>query len=543
MRVRELLMLASLGRARVVAGAAGLDRDVRWAHVVDMPEPAPWVTAGQLLLTTGYGWPRGEHEELRQIAALSERGLAAIGIAVPGYLERFSPAARAEAERCDLPLIEIPWDIPFAQITEELHRSLLLAQREEIERSEAIHRALTRVAVDGSSLSDLARRLSELIGRSVTIENQDGKLLAFFDTDGDGDDARRETIAATQSPSSLISALDRLGHIDRIRTASAPVRIPEIPELGMSARVACPIRIGRDLAGYVWILEGDAPLGELDHRAAEHAALVAALQIAHQRELALVESRLGYASFLSLLEAPGATSALALERAQLLGFDPQIAHRVGIVALDEPLPIGREGVLRREKVIERLRRQLSLAGVSQPMLGALYNLIPFLLPEHVSLDAIEPALAGEDVRIVVGRAYAGADGAQRSYREARSLLDYERAPRVARYEDMLVPRVLLGDTRARETFLGDLFSPLGSRKSGAALRTAILAYADEAFHFGRTARRLHVHPNTLRYRLDRAAELTGLAFDDPDVRFRLQLASRLLDLRDQTLTGVGGEPY
>jgi purine catabolism regulator len=322
------------------------------------------------------GWPRGEHEELRQIAALSERGLAAIGIAVPGYLERFSPAARAEAERCDLPLIEIPWDIPFAQITEELHRSLLLAQREEIERSEAIHRALTRVAVDGSSLSDLARRLSELIGRSVTIENQDGKVLAFFDTDGDGDDARRETIAATQSPSSLISALDRLGHIDRIRTASAPVRIPEIPELGMSARVACPIRIGRDLAGYVWILEGDAPLGELDHRAAEHAALVAALQIAHQRELALVESRLGYASFLSLLEAPGATSALALERAQLLGFDPQIAHRVGIVALDEPLPIGREGVLRREKVIERLRRQLSLAGVSQPMLGALYNLIP-----------------------------------------------------------------------------------------------------------------------------------------------------------------------
>ena len=55
------------------------------------------------------------------------------------------------------------------------------------------------------------------------------------------------------------------------------------------------------MAATGYLLAGQ--LSELDMRAAEHAALVAAVHVAHQRELAMTEARLGYASFLSLLEA------------------------------------------------------------------------------------------------------------------------------------------------------------------------------------------------------------------------------------------------
>jgi purine catabolism regulator len=89
MRVRDLLALPSFSGTTVVAGRGGLDREVRWAHVVDMPEPARWVGDGQVLLTTGFSWPGDSDAESRQLEALAGRRLAAIGLAVPGFVEHF----------------------------------------------------------------------------------------------------------------------------------------------------------------------------------------------------------------------------------------------------------------------------------------------------------------------------------------------------------------------------------------------------------------------------------------------------------------------
>jgi purine catabolism regulator len=530
MRLRDALRLSSLANAAVVAGQGGLERDVRWAHVVDMPDPAPWIGPGQLLLTTGYAWPLDPEAERSQLEALAKRELAGIGLAVPTYRERFSANAREHAERLALPLLEIPWDVPFARITEELHRELLSVQQRTIERSEQIHRALTRAASEGTTLNDLARRLGALIDRSITIEDTHGNVLGFHAIPSHEDPVRRETIARTRSPRRTTLELERRGTYERIRRSAAPVRIAAMPDLELDARLVCPIRVGGEIAGYVWIIEGEAALSDLDHRAAEHGALVAALQIAHQRELAQVESRLGYTSFLSLLEAPAATPQM-LERAQLLGFDPAVTYRAGIAVLDEPLPLAREAVLRRDALIERLRRHLAALGVERPMLGAALDRIPFLLPAEFPIADFAPELATERLRFVFGRPAAGTDGARASYQEAQELLAYDGLGRVAAYEEVLVPRVLLGDARARDAFLRDLFAPLEGRKGGPTLREALMRYAEHGFAFRRTANALGIHPNTLRYRLERAAELTGLTLDDPDVRFRLQLASRLVRLR------------
>jgi len=529
MRVRELLSLPAFAGTSIVAGHDGLDRVVRWAHVIDMPGPAPWIGDGQLLLTTGYAWPTDARGERTQIEALAERHLAGIGLAVPGYVSHFSEAVRAIADRLQLPLLEIPWDVPFARITEDLHRALLASQQQSIARSEEIHRAITRAASEGTTLHDLARRLGELIERSISIEDATGKLLGYHTFGSHEDAAGHSTAARPHSPPSFVHELERRGHLERIRASTDPVRVPAVPELDFAARVAAPIRVGGEFAGLVWIIEGDAALSDLDHRAAEHAALVAALQIAHQRELSRLESRLGYASFLSLLEAPD-TTPQTLERARLLGFDPDVAYRAGIAVLDEPLPLGREGVLRRDGVLEDLRRHLVGHGVETPMIGASIDRVPFLVPDGLELDAIAAAVANEGVRFVFGRSATGTAGVRASYREARELLGYDGLGRVSRYEDALVPRVLLGDARARTAFVRELFGALAGRKGEIALREAMIAYSNQGFAFRRTATALGIHPNTLRYRLERAAALTGLQFDNPDVRFRLQLAARLMRL-------------
>ncbi|MBV8245895.1 MAG: PucR family transcriptional regulator ligand-binding domain-containing protein [Candidatus Eremiobacteraeota bacterium] len=530
MKLRDVLGFSSLAQARVVAAQGALDREVRWSHVVDLPDPAPWVRPGDLLLTTGYSWPASEEEERRQTRSLAQAGVAAVALAVPKYIDRFSDAARDEAERAGVPLLEIPFEIPFAQIMEELHRAIMAEPYRIIERSEAIHRELTRVAGGSATLDDLASALAGLLGRSVTFEDPHGKLLAFASVD-EGDAVRKETLARAQSSDATIGALERSGLAAQIRDASGPLRIPPLPEIGMTARVVAPIRLGAELVGVVWIIEGKSALSELDHRAAEHASIVAAMHIAHQRSLEAVESRLGYASLLSFLDSESQTP-LTEERLRLLGLDVGAPHRVAIAVLDEELPLAREQLVERDRIAERIAAALRGFGIV-PLIAVSLNRIAFLLPAGATPQLIDESLSDEALSIVLGREHAGTEGLRQSYREALSLLTYRYRGRLCKFDDVLVPRVLSGDAKARETFLGDLFGALRSRKNGKELASALLALARHGFRFGATAQALGIHANTLRYRLDRATEILKLDLDDPEIQFRLALAARLLDLENR----------
>ena len=527
--VRQLLRLPVLEHARLVAGEAGLDRPVSWSHVVDMPDPAPWVPHGYFLLTTGYSWPGEVRQRAELIAALGARGVAAVGLAVPRYVESFSDAEREAADRAFLPLVEIPFEIPFAHITEALQRAILAEPYRIVERSEQIHHALMRAASREATLDDLARTLSPLIGRSVTFEDPQGKLLASCSIDDRADAIRRETLETSQTPPTMLHVLEATGLDRRLRASEKPIRVPAMPEIGLAARVACPVRLGAEFVGAVWIVEGDEPLSELDHRAAEYAALVAAIHIAHQRELATLEATLGYASVLSLLESESDPVPAAQERVRLLGFDPERRYRAAILMLPEEMPLGREGFLRRDRAAQRVREILKAAGAA-PLVSVVLNRVPFLVPEGVAPDSILTALGDRSLALVVGRAYDGTEGARRSYREALSLVRYGGRRRVCHFDDVLVPRVIAGDAEARRTFVDGIVAPLLAQRGGKALAAAVLQFARSGFRMGEAANALAIHPNTLRYRLNRASEILGLQFDESDVRFELQLAARLLDL-------------
>lgn len=330
--VREALQLEVMRPVRVVAGHAGLDREIRWVHIIDIPEIIPWVRGGELLLTTGYGWPVEEEERQRTVRELNAKGLAAILFEPSKFLQEIPGSILEEAEALHLPILEAPWELAFVDITEAVSREIIKRQYELIERADQIHRALTVAAVEATDLGEIAKTLSSLIGKSVTIEDPDLKLLAHAAYTGEYDPAREATIRHMETPREIRDALERSGLLCQLEAAEKPVRVPAMPEVGMEARIVCPIRAGGELLGYIWILEGSAPLNELDLRAAEHAATVAALHLLRQRSLAAVEERIGY-TFVDALIRGDVPAEDLLERARLMGFDPQGRYAVVVVAL------------------------------------------------------------------------------------------------------------------------------------------------------------------------------------------------------------------
>lgn len=528
MRLSQALDLAALGEAQLVAGRDGIEREVRWANVVDIPDPLPWVSPGQLLLTTGFSWPAVAAEQRRLVRDLGGRGLAGVALAVPKYLEHFPDAAKEAADTVRLPLLELPWEVTFSTVTKAVNGTIVAEQYEVIEQSIRIHRELTKAAVTAASLQDLLDTLGQLIDREVVFEDPDWQVLAFWPGGEGSDPVRRATLEQGRSPAQVLAQLDRLGHLDRIRRSSGPVRIPTDPEIQLLGRVVCPIWLRDELVGTVWIVEGDQELSDLHLRAAEHTAVVAALHIATQRQLAVLEVRLGATFLDALLEGKFDATAHNLERARLLGFLPEAAYRVGVLVFHAELPLTREGVLRRDRAADELRHRLGQLG-EIPITSSRLNQVAFLLTGRTSPDSLwQAAGAHPSSALVLGRPQLGPDGVRRSYQEALSILPHALPGEILRYEEMLVLRVLSGDETARDAFLDQLLGPAEMAKGGATLVTSLLTLAANGFHRRRAAAALHVHPNTLRYRLERAGDLLHLDLTDPDVQFRLQLAVNLM---------------
>ena len=525
MELEDVLALDVLRPATTVAGKAGLSREVRWVHVVDIPNPFPWLRPRQLLLTTGYGWPQEGEAQREMIRRLEALELAGVCLAVPHFFPHFPSACVEEADVVGLPLIEVPWQVPFTKITEEAHRVLLGEQYEAIRRADLIHRELTRTATGAPSLAELASTLGRLIEHSVTIEDRDGRLLAASEPVADADGVRTSTLSAGATPPGVMERLRSQGVLERVARSPRPVKVAAMPELGMAERVAQAIRVGERVIGVLWVMEAGAPLSDLDLRAAEHAAVVAALHIAHQRQIASLEGRFARTFFDTLLEGTVSLDPQRQERARLFGFDAEAAHRVGILLMDEVLPLTHEALARRDQAGEGVKRIVSDLGGTALVSFAL-NRVVFLLPPE---SATEPELlqVAPNAAVAIGGIHSGSAGVHASFLEASSLLEYLRPGTSLRYEHFVVPRVLLGDEEARARLVEAVLGPLRVR-GGERLARTLLAWAEAGFEQRRTAHKLGLHVNSVRYRLDRIAELSGLVLDDPETRFRIQLARHVL---------------
>jgi hypothetical protein len=128
--------------------------------------------------------------------------------------------------------------------------------------------------------------------------------------------------------------------------------------------------------------------------------------------------------------------------------------------------------------------------------------------------------------VVVGGTAANLEAAAGSASAAlaglRSAAAWPDAPRPVFASDLLAERALDGDETARTELIEHIYEPL--HRGGAALLDTVTTYLEQGNSLEATARLLFVHPNTVRYRLRRAADLTGFNPADGRGGYALWLA-------------------
>jgi len=375
-----------------------------------------------------------------------------------------------------------------------------------LQRSMDIHERLTRVAVSGEGQPGIARALHELTGMPVAIEDRYGNLSAWA---GPGQ----------PSPYPKESFAKREHLLRRLMRDSKPVRDGERLILLASPR--------SDVIGVLALVDPGRRADHADLVALEHGATVLAMELARLRGIADTELRLRRDLVHDLLD--GTDDASAVSRAEALDYDLRRPHRVVIVE-------GRGRSRAHDALLGAVRRAMRKArqaGLVETWSGNVAIVTAGQADWEQLRRAIVSDLGGQ-CHIGVGGTCARPSELPRSLREAGLALRLQKTllpgSGACEYPRLGIFRMLaaIPDLTDVEEFVREWLGTLldyDARRKAELVRT-LTQYLEHGGNYDATAAELSVHKSTLKYRLQRIRELTGVELNDPDVHFNLQLATR-----------------
>ncbi len=484
-RISDLVAAPELHLLARHGSRAGLDREVRWCAVTELADPRPWLQGGELVLTTGL---RQRTAGLQQefVSRVAERDVAGIGFAIGLTHDSVPKATLAAAAEHQVVVLEVPYEVPFIAVDRFVADRILHAHYQRQHDLLRRHDTLSRALLSGGGLAALIRSLQQLLDAPVGVVDAFGRTLV----------------------SAPAGAVWTLADTDPLH--SAPIEIGGALVAWLCTRTP---RDGIDLLPYAANLVGL----ELARRQA---------QLAGRREL------LG-----QVIEDIAATTISATEAHRRLGAHGVDVRRPYAVVLAAAPP----GATERLRTLPGGIYPLTDSGVEPVVTAHVGEHLAVLVGQDRDPHEVATvthryvAQLGDGVRVGIGAAYEGVNGLRWSYHEAREALT--RGAGVNGREPLSLPGLLLSSESLPLVDLGrEVLAPLRrcDETTGSALVETLRVYLEEDASVARTAARLFVHRNTVRYRLEQIERLTGRSLESTPDRVQLWLALQVVALSGRT---------
>lgn len=544
--VREVLALPPLGELRLVSGQSGLDRQVMQVSVLEVVGgPRQWWRGGELFMSTLHMLHDADADAHVQVLRnLNDHDAAAL-ILHPGLLGcRYLTEMRAAANDLEFPLILMPQDMPYAVVTDAVMGGLLGRQAALLERSAAINRELIEVALRGGTLDDICRAVARRTRQPVAVVSADG-----IDVLGDSGHAgepgpllhellERRTSCGRELPATAFpsSSTPSLRGLKRIQTTMVTT------DAGAFKQVSVPVTIRNVVCAHLVTWEVRDALTELDFTVLAHACTAVGLEVLKQQAVLEAERRVQQSFYGAALSGALGSQAEASRRAAESGVDLAPAYLLAALPAGSRLPAGalrqlgrwqgsavvrhRDSTVLILPIVADRQRPIEDATRILEQLGN--SIIPVDGGVAVGLSRIAPGV------LTLPAALAEA-------RLARSVA--ERLKQVRRplcYDQLGIYHLLaaMPDEDLLRDFAMHSLEKLLAARGGATLIETLEAYLDAGGSPRAAGRALHLHPNTIKYRMESIRQIVDeQALTDPARRLGLHVA-----LKIRHLDHVDGHP-
>lgn len=524
--VEAVLGASTLAGARVLAGHAGLHRVVQRLNVMEVPDVLAWVKPHELLLTTGYPLRNTPQSLAHLVADLDERGLAAMAIKLGRYLDELPPEMVEQADRLAFPLILLPGGVGFDDILNQVLTDILNKQAAVMARAEEAHRALVQIVLDGGGLAEVAAEVGRLLSASIAVTDADGRVLTSCGPDG------------APADWSGVPCFDGSGRFD------GPDRYGS-----HGAWAVVPVKAGGYDHGRLVARAARGELDDADVSILERAATVAALVVTKQQAVTAVESKYRADFLRDVITGRAGSDERVAAHAATFGWKLSRPSAVIVAELDGD-ERGRRSQAEERLVQDRLVAACTQAARRHDVSAAVAGF---------SHEAVIVVGAGIDPERVVADAcalFADHPGARRTFSAGISRLvptpsalagAYEQATTAVRvgrrlhgagaratFDSLGVYRLLslVPETKELRNFVTETLGDLAADDPETTdLRRTLEVLLETNLNVAETARRLHFHYNTLRYRIAKLERALGPFTTDAHLRLNLTLALHVLRMR------------
>lgn len=546
--VRDIIGIALPPDTEVVAGRSGLDREVTWATKLRPAPPAFGALHGGELVLLPADILDLLDERLTLDAAVGQ--LAGFGVAAIGLLGVADAVSCEAANTAGVPLLQLPDGAELGSVEREASRVITERRRAVQHRGQDVGRRLMEHAIAGEPLATVVSELATLSGRSVALQGRDGRLLTYHPADATGESTVLQQAAIepllTESHGWLAAWL-------RQTAASSPAE-PPVAMTPLSSdwgRTVAPV-IGRaGLLGSVSLVMPKEQESPEDRVLTSRGAAACAVVMAREQAAASVRRDVELNVLDELLDGALRSEVSLLQQAKRLGHELEGSHVALVARLDRAVDGPAIAVSRpresRWAMLDGIIARLDQDGLSRPLWRVRNNSAELLWPVNGTLDVDvlarrlkdhlddAPGEAGEVISIAYGRSRAGVEGIRRSHQEARQALTLGRRlggpGHLTAFDNLGIYRLIFAAEALPElrAFHNETLDSLLAydRQHGADLTRTLEAYFQANGSPKEAASILSVHRNTVLYRLDRIAQISGLNLGDADVRLRLQVALRI----------------
>jgi len=476
-RLGELLADPGLG-LRLLAGEAEPDPEFRWIYITDLRDPRRYLGGGEVVLT-GMLWYHDARDAEAFVSAVAEMGVAALGVGTaeigPVTLDVVVDACRRHGVR----LFTVPLDVSFTAITQRVVSALAA---EHVRRSSAVlehHRRLVAALGDGGGLPGLVAAGAVELGVPCWVISPTGQVIA-----GLADLPDAATVSA-----GFVSA------------ARLPCQVG-------SYRVL-PVGAGHRLAGWALVV---ADWTADQHEVAVELATLIGLERSALAAGRVVERR-AVTQLLALLADEATPAADISARLTAAGFGPD--DRLCVVSLTVTGEAGL-AIAVLDELVDGLVAEVDGEAVAITLAGN--DLLDSL---RAGVRAIEPGLG--PCRLAVGVSGPGSGSRLRASideaRYARGVALHninghgEARAAVVAGSELASHQLLFGalPDELRQSFCRRLLGPVRAydQEHHSELLESLRVFLDCSGSWSQAAARLHLHVNTLRYRIGRVEDLTG----------------------------------
>ncbi|MDA8228842.1 MAG: PucR family transcriptional regulator ligand-binding domain-containing protein [Desulfitobacterium hafniense] len=172
--VAEIINRPLFQKAEIIAGKYGLDRAIRWVHVLETSENVSSLNGGELILSTGLALGSNESNLLDFVHKLIQRKTAGLCLRIGPHVKELGSRVNDLAEKHNFPIIIFRDSVPFVDITLDLHEIIVDRQTKVLRNLESFARGLQKLAIQSHSLIRILNYLETTVKAQVFLISLDG---------------------------------------------------------------------------------------------------------------------------------------------------------------------------------------------------------------------------------------------------------------------------------------------------------------------------------------------------------------------------------